>query len=96
MQSHVDINYADENFASIVKSMAEYNEIGLEVELTEIDVRCHQKGKEPCPVDVWTTDMLLKQANVYSKLLKTCLESPNCSGFITWGYTDKYANLPSP
>jgi endo-1,4-beta-xylanase len=40
-QSHIDIGYDDEHYAAIRKNIQRYNEIGLKVHFTEIDVRCN-------------------------------------------------------
>lgn len=40
-QSHIDINYDDEHYASIRKNIQRYASIGLKVHFTEVDVRCN-------------------------------------------------------
>jgi len=70
-ESHVDINFADENFTSIKKDIQRYAAIGLEVMFTEIDVRCNRKvgGKCSWGDGEWPQDMLEKQAHVFQGLL---------------------------
>ena len=36
---------------------------------------------------------LERQAEIYGKYLQICLEEPNCTMFITWGFTNKYSWL---
>jgi len=40
-QSHVDLNYADENYAAITGNIKRYAKLGVEVAFTEVDVRCN-------------------------------------------------------
>lgn len=47
-ESHVDINFADENFPSIKENIRRYAAIGLEVMFTETDVRCNRKYNSKC------------------------------------------------
>ena len=69
--------------------MARLAALGLEVHVTELDVKC------PNGCD------LAQQANVYRQLLRVCLAQPACTNFETWGFTDKYTwvgadNRPLP
>lgn len=48
-QSHIDIEYAEENFESIRANIKRYNDIGVWVHFTEIDVRCKGTGNRKCP-----------------------------------------------
>ena len=60
-------------------------ELGLEVSITELDVRI------PLPA----TDLMLeKQAAMYKKVTETCLALPNCKAIVTWGFTDKHSWVP--
>lgn len=98
-QSHVDINYADENYDSIRKNIQRYAAIGVKVHMTEVDVRCNQpyKGSSGnCPFWKWPQSALDKQAHVYSNLLKVCLEEPNCYSFSTWGFSDRRSSMQAP
>ena len=63
--------------------------LGLEVHITEMDVRC--TGCTAARLDL--------QAKVYSDILQACLDNvaptnPNgkggCKSFETWGFTDKH------
>lgn len=96
-QSHIDINYDDENYDSIRQNIQRYAEIGVKVHFTEIDVRCDQFKPNDCPYENgWKPAALKKQAEIYQNLLTICLEEPNCMSFETWGYTDKYPPAGEP
>ena len=83
----------DSMIDGVVANMKRYEELGIKVHFTEIDVKCHMKNGK---CKSWTESELQKQANVYQKLLQACLEAANCESFETWGFTDKYTWLPSP
>ena len=69
----------------LTTQIARYAAIGVEVAITEMDVRL------PVPV---TTTALQTQARLYGDALKACRVAPNCSTFVTWGFTDKYSWIP--
>ncbi len=60
-------------------------DLGLEVSITELDVRIPIPAKEL---------MLEKQATMYKKVTETCLALPNCKAIVTWGFTDKHSWVP--
>ena len=62
--------------------MRRYKELGLQVRITEMDVAIHG------PV---TQEKLELQAEKYGNMLDVCLQAGNCTGFATWGYTDKHS-----
>ncbi len=71
---------------SIRRNIQQINDLGLQVHITELDVR----------IDTPVTDEeLQEQADVYEEMLKIALEAPNCTAFITWGFTDRYSWIPS-
>lgn len=82
LQLHVDLNY---NLAGGVKQdIARYAALGLEVHITELDVKCG----DGCN---WTADKEKQQAAIYHDLLNACLAYPKtCKNFETWGFTDKH------
>ena len=97
-QNHIDISYTDENIEAIRSNMQRYNDIGIKVHITEMDVRCNHTVwfTDVCNVPkTWNTMMLQRQAEIYSKLLKVCLEEPNCLSFESWAYTDAHFYLPA-
>jgi endo-1,4-beta-xylanase len=60
-------------------------ELGLEVSITELDVRMK------VPPD---RNALEKQATTYREATKFCLSEPNCRALVLWGFTDRYSWVP--
>jgi len=76
---------APESLSAVSDNIKRYGELGLQVHITEMDVKC----PDPCDAE-----MLAKQADVYGLLLKACLAHPGvCTSFETWGFTDEYTWL---
>lgn len=84
LQSHFDIAAAPP-MSEIDQNMKRLAALGLEVHVTELDVRL------PLPVN---DSLLAQQAKVYGDYLKTCLANTNCKLFMMWGFTDKYSWIP--
>ena len=87
MQLHVQHTYS--SFDGVAANMARLAKLGLQIHITELDVKCPQ-GCE-----------LAQQASVYASLLRVCLEQTACTNFESWGFTDKYTwvgptNRPLP
>jgi endo-1,4-beta-xylanase len=80
-QSHVDTNFNAQN-AQMQKNLQRFRDLGLEVQLTEVDVQL--RGNAP------QAERLAAQARVYRELLQTCL-AVQCNAFLTWGFTDAYS-----
>ena len=75
-------------FDEISSNIARYGQLGLQVHITELDVKC----LEPC-----TPEDLEEQADIYDVLLRACLAHPAvCTSFETWGFTDAYTWLVPP
>jgi endo-1,4-beta-xylanase len=72
--------------AQLQAQMARYRAIGVEVAITEMDVRI------PVPA---TAASLEAQARIYGDTLAACRAAPNCKTFVVWGFTDKYSWVPS-
>jgi endo-1,4-beta-xylanase len=63
--------------------MARYEAAGLDVWITEMDVRV--------PVDESgdaTAADLERQATMFHDLIRTCVDAPNCDRVTLWGFTD--------
>ncbi len=84
MQFHFELGRMP-NLEEVAANMQRLGELGLQVHITELDIRI------PDPA---TPEQLEQQALEYAALLKTCLEAENCTAFITWGFTDKYSWIP--
>jgi endo-1,4-beta-xylanase len=72
--------------AQLAQQFARYAAIGVDVAITEMDVRI------PLPV---TTAELLSQAQTYHDAAAACLAASNCHTFVVWGFTDRYSWIPS-
>ena len=70
--------------------MARLAALGLEVHVSEMDVQL--------PVDAngnASAANLAAQATTYQNVFAACQAAPNCTGFLTWGFTDAYSWIPS-
>lgn len=70
----------------LVANIQRLGALGLQVHITELDVRL--------PSNV-TESLLALQANLYQELLEVCLSADNCTAFVMWGFTDRYSWIPS-
>ena len=68
------------NATLVSQNIARIGKLGLQVHITEMDVKC----LDPCD-----NAALQKQATVYAEVLRACLENKGvCTSFETWGFTD--------
>ncbi|MEM7802514.1 MAG: endo-1,4-beta-xylanase [Chloroflexota bacterium] len=70
---------------AIAQNMARYASIGIDVYITEIDVRLSDRLPDSALNDA---------ATVYREMLRVCLEAPNCNHFTTWGISDYDSWIP--
>ncbi len=84
IQFHLDGTHIP-NFKSVAKNINRFIDLGLEVQITELDVRLGE------PI---TDESFEQQAKIYSEIMKIAL-AYDCSAFITWGVCDKYSWIPS-
>ena len=73
----------------IAENFRRYQQLGLQVRITELDY-----GLEPN--ETRDPDALERQAHAYATAFRACLESVNCMGVTTWGFTDRHSWLPNP
>jgi endo-1,4-beta-xylanase len=71
----------------VAENIARLNALGLEVHITEIDVRIQDASGTP-------EELLEQQAEVYRNMTRVCLEAENCTALVTWGLTDAYSWIP--
>jgi endo-1,4-beta-xylanase len=70
-------------------NIARLGALGLEVHITEMDVRCApDKSGAICGAD-----RLAAQAQIYGGILGACLKNANCKSFEFWGFTDRHTWL---
>jgi len=89
IQYHVKTNTYP-SYEDVMDLMAKYAELGLEVQITEMDVNC-LGGNTP--------EEFEKQAEIFATALRACIDSPNCTAFLIWGLADnlswKYFGYPT-
>ena len=89
LQMHVDLTSAPSQ-SDILSNMERLAALGLQVHITEMDVRL--------PVDAngnASAADLASQAAIYQSVMTACQAAPNCTAFLTWGFSDKYSWIPS-
>jgi endo-1,4-beta-xylanase len=69
--------------AEFMANLARFTALGLQVQITELDVRM--------PLD---KQDLQQQARVYSDVAAACAATPHCTAIQTWGFTDRYSWIP--
>ena len=84
MQMHVDL-FAPA-LADISSSIARLGALGLEVHITEMDVRV------PTPASAAS---LAAAAVIYQNVFSACTANSNCTAVLTWGVSDAYSWIPS-
>ncbi|WP_203910491.1 endo-1,4-beta-xylanase [Rhizocola hellebori] len=80
-----------ERLSGLSNVMRQFADLGLDVAITELDVRI--------PGVPATGEQLAQQATAFATAVKACLSVPRCVSITTWGFTDKYSwmtNNPDP
>jgi endo-1,4-beta-xylanase len=70
----------------VAENMERLAELGLQVHVTELDVRIRGEPSER---------ELATQARTYEQVTETCLSARNCTALVTWGFSDRYSWIPS-
>ena len=65
--------------AQVAENFRRFGELGLEVQITELDIRILKPVKP---------ENLAHQAEIYQTLMEICLSAPNCDTFVLWGVSD--------
>lgn len=84
LQMHVSLGWSPRP-QDVAANVARLAELGLEIHVTEMDVRIK------APV---TEEELAQQARVYRDLLQVCLSAQSCKAFLLWGFTDRHSWIP--
>jgi len=92
-------NYGNDPSAgdNLDKNIQAYKDMGLEVQVTECDIKIELPVLSTSPDKVYgepTPADLANQARTYYNIVKTCKESGNVTAFLTWGFTDRYSWIP--
>lgn len=89
-QAHLTTEFNAPSARDLEANMQRYEELGLDVAITEMDVRI-PLGNDGEP----TEEQLSVQADYYSRFLYICLAAENCSDFRMWGFTDAESWVPN-
>lgn len=83
--SHLDLDTGE-----VAANIARIAALGLQVHITELDVSL------PVDADGKTSPGdLERQADLYRRIVHTCLANAACTAIQTWGFTDKYSWIGS-
>ena len=82
----MNINAAAPSVTDLVANMTRFAELGLELEITELDVALPQGA----PV---TPELLAHQAAIYGALAEACQQVEACRTLTVWGVTDNHTWL---
>ena len=77
--------YAEGQSAKMVECFRRLKELGLEVQITEMDVAVEL----PCD-----GTKLQKQAEIYRQIVEAACKESNCTAILLWGFTDKHSWIP--
>ncbi len=88
-QGHHNLRYGLPDPKILAERFRVLRRLGVEVRITEFDLSI-----EGAPGT--QAERLTRQAEAYKAFLNVCLAAPNCTGFQTWGFTDKYSWLNNP
>jgi len=89
LQFHVTAKPSDVSPAGLDANMARFAALGLQIHITELDVRV--------PVDAngsASANDLTAQAQRYYDVVAACLKYKACTAIQTWGFTDKHSWIP--
>jgi|SRR5579872_29166 len=77
------------SLASIASNIKRITDLGLQVQITEFDVRLPVDSSGNASAASLTT-----QAQIYHDVVALCLQFQRCTAIQTWGFTDKYSWIP--
>ena len=85
-QMHLDLSANNASWlASVEKNLRRFSDLGLEIHITELDVRLNGDDN----------NSLNAQAELYSNIAKLCVANSRCKVLQTWGFTDRYSWITS-
>jgi len=84
-QAHVSLYFDDPaKLASFAKNMKRFAKLGLELHITELDIRLSDSSPAS----------LSAQAKLYGEITTLCVQKPKCKLLQTWGFIDKHSWIP--
>lgn len=88
LQMHKALNNKP-NLSEIAKNVARLGKLGLEVQITEMDIAItDQPG-------VSYQTQLQEQAKIYGDSVQMCVAAKNCTAIVFWGFSDRYTWMTS-
>ena len=75
MEAHLSLESAP-TYTQILQTMKAYADIGVQVQITEFDIKARRSAED------WN-----RAAMITSDIVKACVNSPNCTAFNNWGFT---------
>jgi hypothetical protein len=87
IQGHIDSRFTP-SLADLVANMQRFGELGLSVNISELDVRVSRVAGN-------RARKLAVQKQIYQLVSTACVQSPACSGITTWGFTDAHSWVDS-
>jgi len=88
LQMHVDTD-GHPNLSSLARNIARFTALGVQVQITEMDVRLRVSR-----AGVASARDLNTQARIYHDISAVCLKDPGCTALQTWGFTDASSWIP--
>jgi endo-1,4-beta-xylanase len=84
-QAHVSLRFDDPaKLKSFAKNLDRFAKLGLELHITELDVRLDNSGPAS----------LAAQAKLYGEITTVCVQQTACKALQTWGFSDKHSWIP--
>lgn len=78
MEAHLG-SESPPTYERVLKVMRAYADMGVQVQITEFDIRVPRAGFD------WK-----KASTIAANILKACIDSPNCTAFNNWGFSQAY------
>ena len=75
--------------ATLEKTMRAFTDLGLEVQITELDVRVPVDGTGEA-----NPNNLERQAQEYANVVRACLAVRSCTAIQVWGFSDAHSWIP--
>ena len=78
MEAHLNSHSAP-TYEQVLRVMKSYADIGVQVQVTEFDIQAPRAAQD------WN-----KAAKIATAILKACVDSPNCTTFNNWGFSQAF------
>jgi endo-1,4-beta-xylanase len=78
MEAHLDFETAP-TYEEVLQVIKTYAEMGVQVQFTEFDIKAPRSAPD------WN-----KASKIATDILKACIDSPNCTAFNNWGFSQAF------